>query len=477
MIPLIGFAPDTDPTTPGVIVQCANLIPSEGGMKGAPSPVNIGADVLAMPCVGAAATSDLSGNRRLIVGTSSKLYELSGFSWSDISRGGNYSLGADDRWSYIQFANATLAANPSNVIQRSTSGAFANIAGSPQAKMIEAAQGFALAFNTTTSSDEWYCSEYLNESGWTLNVTTQCVKGRLIGGSGPITAARRFGEDVIAYKAGTLFVGRYVGAPEVWRWTQASNDVGCIGQDAVVDTSIGHVFMGKDNVYLWDGTTPRPLATGSIRRWLFADMNQTYRYKTILLWDRPNHLVWIYYPSAGGGGVIDHCAVYHVLEQKWGLAHSTIQAAVTYTSPTFTYDSGTSLIPTYDTGKGIPYDSLFWLSGTSNPSVFTSLSQLSTLSGGCTSASFTTGDMGDDEGYKACLNFRVRYTEAPTTSTATGYVKDASGDVVQGGEPSVMFDGRHNMRQNARWHRFKVDTVGDFTVTAVRPEFVQMGQR
>ena len=36
---LLGFTPDTDPTTPGVLVDCHNLIPTENGMQDAPTPV------------------------------------------------------------------------------------------------------------------------------------------------------------------------------------------------------------------------------------------------------------------------------------------------------------------------------------------------------------------------------------------------------------------------------------------------------
>jgi hypothetical protein len=477
VIPLAGFAPDMDPTQPGVITDCNNVIPFEGGMRSAPSPASVGAAALAASCAGASTVIDLSGNRRLFAGTLTKLYELNGATWTDRSRAGSYTLGTDDRWSFVQYANATIAATPSAVLQRSTSGAFADIAGAPQAKIVESAQGFVIAFNLSTNADAWYCSTYLDDTNWTLSVSNQCVTGRLIGSGGPLTAARRFGDNVIAYKAGSLYVGTYVGAPEVWRWAQVSADVGCVGQDAVVDTALGHVFVGRDNVYLYDGTTPRPLATGVIRRWLFADMSPAYAYKTMVQWDRTNNLVWIFYPSSGSSGTVDRCAVYHTITQRWGLAHTTIQAIVQFTSPTITFDGGSVLVTTYDASPAIPFESMFWISGTTAPGVFTSTNTLSTLAGTCASAYFITGDYGDDEGYRMCKNLRVRYTSKPTTSTATGYTKDAEGDSIATGSSKAMADGRHNMRQTARWHRFRVDTTGDFEVTAVRPEFKERGKR
>ena len=477
MIALSGFAPDVDPTAPGVLTDCTNVIPFEGGLKGAPAPRTIGIDALASACIGAAATSDLSGSRRLLAGTLTKLYELSGTAWTDRSRAGNYSATDGDRWSFVQYANSTLAATPSAPIQRSTGGAFADISGAPSAKLIEAAAGFAVAFNTSSYADEWYCSAYLDETDWTLALSTQCVKGRLIGGSGPLTAVRRFGDDLIAYKAGAVFVGRYVGAPEVWRWTQASTDVGCVGQEAVVDTVIGHIFVGRDNVYVYDGTTPRPIATEKVRKWLFSDMSPEYAGRSILLWDRPAGHVWLYYVAAGSAGVINRCAVYHVPTQRWGLAHSTIEAAVTYTSNATTYDGGSVLVGTYNAGPAIPFDSAFWITGSYSPSVFSSTHTMSSLVGTCQSASFTTGDFGDDSVYSSCLRYRVRYSTKPTTSTTTGFTKDESGATVVAGSSVAVSDGRHDMRQRARWHRFKTDTTGDFVVTAVDPALIEAGAR
>lgn len=484
MIPIIGFAPDADPMTPGILTDCVNVIPCESGYKGAPSAASVGVPALASACAGSAVMSDLAGARRFFAGTSTKLWEYNGTAWVDVSRATSYTLGTDDRWSFIQYANASLASNVTARIQRSvTSGAFADIATAPQAAIIEAAKGFVLAFNTNeatygVSQDRWWCSALNNETDWTPALSTLCTTGRLIGGSGPITAARRFGDDVVAYKGRSMFVGRFQDAPVVWGWQQVSNDVGCIGQDAVVDTMIGHVFVGSDNLYLYDGTTPRPLdGSGLVRTWLFADMNPLYRYKTVLSWDRINYTIAMYYVSAGSAGVLDRCIVYHALRREWGRADIGIQAVVAYVAPAITYDGGSALVTTYDSGPTIPFDSPYWTAGSSVQSIFNSANTLQSLSGATVASSFTTGDLGDDQGYSSLTNLRVRYHVAPLTSTATGLYKQAAGDSLTAAASSVMSDGRHNMRQSGRFHRALVAQTGDWKATAVRGEFKAGGQR
>ena len=482
MIKILGFAPDADPTSLGVLTDCTNVIPTIGGFRGAPAPAPVGVNTLAAPCRGAVLATELAGTRRLIAGTSAALYELASLSWTDRSRAGApaYALAVDDGWSIVQYANTTLAVTPTAVVQRALpAAAFANVAGSPQAKIIEAASGFAVVFNTSSFVDEWYCSAYLDPTDWVTSVTTQCVKGRLIGSPGPITAAKRFGDNIIAYKSTSMYIGQAVGAPESWRWTQVSTDVGCVGMNAVVDTPIGHIFMGIDGLYVFDGTRPRPLDIGMVREWLANEMVGGFKDKTQLLFDRDNGLVWCYYAPAGGGGVISRCLVIDVGGGRFGRANSTIQAVLSYSSGAFTYDSGSPLITTYDAASNpsISFDSGFWEGNAVSPAVFSSSNVLQTLAGVCGAASFTTGDVGDDEGYRMCTELRVRYVTAPTTSVASGFTKDHAGAPLSLESSGTQADGKHDLRQTGRWHRFSVATTGNFEVTAFRPKFMEAGAR
>ena len=483
MTPLLGFSPDLDPMTPGVLTDCTMTIPFEAGMKGAPSAATTGVTALAATCQGSAVVSDLSGSRRFLAGTSTKIYEWDGSTWNDRSRGASYTAGTEDRWVFLAYGNSTIAATPTAKIQRSTGSgvAFADIAAAPQAKFIEQTLGFVIAFSTIdgtygTSPDRWWCSALNNETDWTPAIATQCTTGRLIGGSGPLLATKRFGDDIVVYKLRSMFVGRYAGAPTVWDFRQVSNDVGCVGQEAVVDTLIGHIFCGADNIYVYDGTTPRPLdGSVAIRNWLFSDMNPDYRYKTSLYWDRINYTVSIYYCSSGSS-TLDHCVVYHVLTKQWGRADRAIEASVGYVSPALTYAGG-GTITTYDAGPAIPYDSPFWLSGAQVSAVFNTLHVVQSLSGACTSSSITTGDIGDESGYSFCDKVRIRYAQAPTTSTATGYTRDEEGVTLATSQSAAKTDGRHDMRQRARFHRFAVAQTGDWKASAVRADLKPAGSR
>jgi hypothetical protein len=96
------------------------------------------ADALAAECLGAETLTKLDATRRVFAGTASKLYELSGTSWTDVSAGGGtYTLGATSRWCFAQFGDTSLAATIDEVIQSTSSAEFAAISGAPQATVIE----------------------------------------------------------------------------------------------------------------------------------------------------------------------------------------------------------------------------------------------------------------------------------------------------------------------------------------------------
>ena len=145
-----GYAPDLDPKTPGVLTDCTALVPSLRGMKGAPSPQTRLLPALAAACRGAALLRKLDDSTRLFAGSSAKLYEAGSTSWTDRTRaaGGDYALGTGNSWRFAQRGDVSFAAAKSDILQSSSSGAFANnAADAPKAAIVEIANGFIFLFD------------------------------------------------------------------------------------------------------------------------------------------------------------------------------------------------------------------------------------------------------------------------------------------------------------------------------------------
>jgi hypothetical protein len=484
--PLGGFSPDMPTDTPGIMVDCTNFIPYDTGMKAAPGARTI-SNALAAACRGAATLTKLSGTRRVFAGSSTKLYELSGAAWSDVSRGANYTLGTDTVWSFAQFGDTSLAASIDNVIQSTTAGAFADVATSPQAKIIvstlSSGGGFVIAFNTVdatygTSPDRWWCCALNDPTTWTPSVASQATTGRLVGSTGAITAAEKLGADrVIAYKAGSIYAGFYVGPPTVWSWTEIPL-YGCAGQNAVADIGTAHFVVGQEEIYIFDGARPQPIADKKVRQWFLDNSSGSYRYKTNVRYDRLNNLVWIFFVSAGSStGTLDTTLVYHLKTGEWGRADRSVQTTMVYNTPGETFDASSG---TFDSDAGTFDQSS---PGSNLIGVFTSSNILSTLDGTPDPSSFTLHDIGDDSMVSSVTDARLRYMTTPTAATVSGFYTMATGLTQTTGMMQSAYDvpangsNIFNLRQTARWHRLKFSFTGAPKVTGYDVPLIPAGTR
>lgn len=474
MTPLRGFAPDLPTTTEGVIVDCVQWVPYESGMRAAESATSY-ADALAAECLGAETLTKLDATRRVFAGTASKLYELSGTSWTDVSAGGGtYTLGATSRWCFAQFGDTSIAATIDEVIQSTSSGAFAAISGAPQATVIESVLtsggGFVLAFNTIdgtygTSPDRWWCCAVNDVTNWTPSVANLCATGRLLGSEGPILTAHKFGSDrVVAYKARSLYLGSFVGANGgVWSWEELPG-FGCVGLDAVANLGTAHFVVGEDNIYIFDGARPQPIAS-DCRKWFIDNSSGTYRYRTIVIYDRDNDLVRVYFPSSGTStGRPDRCLVYHLKTGQWGRDDATIEAALIFIQPSETFDSDSG---TFDAATGT-FDEV--PAGNKLVALFNTSHVMQVLTGDPGASSFTLHDIGDDGVVTSMVEATLRYMQQPTSASISAFYSMATGGSVGAGSSQSAHDVPANgsnsfpIRQTARWHRLKFNFTGDCKV-------------
>jgi hypothetical protein len=486
MTPIVGLAPDSDPNTQGIFTACSAVIPFESGFKGAPSAINATAAALSAACIGATVATKLDGTRRVFSGTTAKLYELSGTSWTDRTRasGGDYNGGSDTRWSFCQFGDTTVAANLADTIQSSSSGAFADITGAPKAKIvISASNNFVIAFNTVdatygTSPDRWWCCAQADQTSWTPNVSTLATTGRLVSTEGPLTAALPLGNEVIAYKARGVYRGSFVGSPFVWQWDLVpGGEAGCVGQEALCDIGGAHFFVSNDNFWVFDGARPIPIGDGVIRQWFLNNSSPQYRYRTKCAYDKQNNLVRVYFPSSASTGACDSTLVFHVGVKKWGRSDRLIEAPLNYIAPGVTIDGLDSFAATIDALPNIPVDSQYWQSGGQVASYFDTNHQLVSLNGPCGASSITFSDVGDDDTVSMVDRVRVRFTQSPATATATGFYKFNEGDsLVQGASGSIN-DGKFDVRQSGRFHRIRIDMTGDHKETGYDVKLIPVGGR
>lgn len=476
--PFIGFQPDADPTTPGVIVDCSDLIPTvRGTYVGAPTGVDVGQDALAAAAITAAIATKLDGTARLFAGTTTKLYERSSTTWTDVSRVAAYNASTTNPWRFAQFGNTTLAINKGDQLQSISTGTdFADL-NAPTAGVMCVAQGFVMLGDTNNggsgttygdSPNRWYCSALYDETDWTPSVTTQCATGLLVDTPGGITAMRTLGENIIAYKDNSMYIGTYEGPPAVWRWDLISAEVGCPSQDAVVELANAHYFISADDFYRYTpGGLPQPIGA-PVKEWFFTRCDPAYKGLIKHAHDRTNSLIYWFYPQ-NGGSTINRCVVYNYKSDKWGVSDRTIECPVEYITGGYTYD--TLPFGSYDAWPEVAYDSPFWDASSRYTGYFDTSHKIMSLTGDNAASSLTTGTYGVSDQFTLLSRVTMRYLDKPISGTCINYYQDELGGDWTTDMITAESSGRFDILRSAPFHKLYIVFTGGVEIAGINAEY------
>ena len=487
----LGLLPDDDATKSGVFTACAAVVPTLRGYKAAPSATSAGLDALAAACKGAVALLKLDGSHRIFAGTTTKLYEnASGTTWTDRTRasGGDYGLSTDSRWRFAQFGDVTLAAAKSDILQASTTGAFANVAANaPQFGVIETVGQFVIGGNASdqggldggadNQDKVWWCAKG-DHTDWTPDIDNECGTLRLTSSPGKVIGLRRFGERIVAYKSNAMYEGVYQGGAQAWDFRELPGHVGAASHEAIVDVGTPdnprHVFMGFDDFYSFDGSRPVPIGINRIKVSVFSELNKGRAEQCLALHDRINSIIYFFYPVSDTVNP-EKCVVYNYRANTWGRDDRTIEAVMDYITAGTAYDGLGALYSTYADLPNFSYDTAFLLDTFPVPAVFDTSHVLQKLNGTPASSSFTTGDYGDDSNEVYLSRVKPRFFTAPTSATMTNYYRQNLGDSLTTDATTAMSSSRFDLRREARWHRLLFELVGSWESPGMVLDIEKMG--
>lgn len=257
-------------------------------------------------------------------------------------------------------------------------------------------------------------------------MATQSANGRLVTSPGRIKAAREFGDDVVAYKDNSMYLGRAVGPPLVWEWQRIPGNIGTSGQESVVVVNSTHFFIGPTDIYIYDGTTPRSIGS-PLRNWLFQNLNPAFRQNIIGATDLAKELVYWYFPSKSSSGQCDSCIVYNIRTQEWGKLTQSIEAALEYAGAQITWDGLGTIAATWDDLPTIAYDSPFWINDKTQPAIIGTDHKLYTLTGPPGRSWLRTGDIGNETGWSLLRRVTPRYRDHPVDASGTNFYRPELG--------------------------------------------------
>jgi hypothetical protein len=328
--------------------------------------------------------------------------------------------------------------------------------------------------------DGWWCSGLYDHTTWTPSVSTQAANGRLLETQGKITAARALGSSIIVYKDKSIYLGQYVGPPIIWAWQLIAIDSGAFSQEAVVSVSGVHYYMGRNGLFMYDGSRPVPLGAVELREWLKANLNQDYVANVKAAYDSKKSLIYWFYPSINSSsGACDEGIVYNTITGKFGRITLNVQAILDYQTASLTWLQLGSLFATWGGWPStVSWTSALFYGSLVGLSFISSDKKIYSMTGPALNSNVTTGDFGDDAQYSTLKRVRPRFIEAPDSASLNHYFKANEGDSLQTGVMVAVFnDGKFDLLKSARFHRVKINNVGNCELSALDYELKPNGTR
>jgi hypothetical protein len=287
------------PTTNGYRVYFpATSDTSVFGTKTTPTPPTIDATNGA-PCSLYAHTNNTVRTGRIFLGYSRQIYELTvsgaAFTWTNRSSGGGpYTLPTvttytnpgyfssqtnESSWSFTSYGDVCFAANKGQGLQASTGAAFGAVAGAPTCRVVATFKDFIFAgdcgnYGSITGAEDMIAwsegggnyTNWVPGTGASQDVYAGYV--RLTDTPGRITALVPLGDNIIAFKALSMYLGTYVGRDYGWVFQLITPLVGCRGPHGVINIGNALVFCAQSDYYIFDGSRPRPITAG-VRNTIF----------------------------------------------------------------------------------------------------------------------------------------------------------------------------------------------------------------
>jgi hypothetical protein len=463
------FGPDLDPAwaiNPGVLTDVADMVPSKRGTLktyASTTSQDISAGTFSEStygtCLSGCVQKKIDGTGRMFVGTTTRLMENTGASWSDRSAGAtDYTTAAN--WDFTTFGNDVIAVSKANAPQVSNSTTFAALSGSPpKASVCTTNKNFVLLGDcdngTDNLGDQIWWSGLGNDATWAASAATQAGNYRLLDSPGNVTALENMRDAVIAYKEDSVYVGDYQGSPLLWTWRLVSDKVGCAAMHGIAVVDGIHYFLHRTGVYRFDGASVQPIGQ-PVNRYLFDKMASQVNYATAqAAYDEYEGLVLWYFHDTGAASN----------ERRYALAFNPTTGNYGFVKLAWATGTCRAVI------KATLSDLTAWSSGQATQSnnvvtigIESSVAQLrrAQFAGSASGAtmSFTTGDIGDDILFSKLERIKPRALSFYTTSMtdATVYGKASEGDSYDSGTTYTQDTARSRWdgEKSNRWLQIKL---------------------
>jgi hypothetical protein len=304
-----------------VLLDAQNVLVGSRGYIPVPDLNEIGGDALPANCVGLCIARTTTGSIVVFAGTTTKLYKLSGTTWTDVSRlvGGNYAVPVGEYWQFAQYGDTLIAVNIADVPQAiSVTGGvnFAALGGSPpKARYVAVVGDFVVLACLDTDQKKLINSAINNPTGWTVG--TNLCDDQTFGDGGRVVgcASGEFGY-VVQEKAIRRMIFQ-PGSDVAFRFERVSDERGAAGGYSLV-SSVGTIFfLTEDGFYLYGASGLLPIGQDRVNRWFNDNADTSRRFSVLGFADvSAPRVYWAFY-NMQSSTIFDRVICYDWQKDKW----------------------------------------------------------------------------------------------------------------------------------------------------------------
>ena len=441
-----------------------NVFPNNVGYSPFPTPVDIS------PSATEDLTSVFAGKDGddvvVFAGGDSKLFRSYSNAGSviieNVSKSGNYNT-SPEAFSFEQFGKRVLACKNNNKIQQwtlsSSNTKFSDISEAPTAKCMTIVRDFVVAGNIDSGDKpnlvKW--SDLNNEENWTPGPQSQSDSQYLADGGAiqNITG----GEIGVIFLENAIYRMSYVGSPLFFQFDKIST-IGCFeGKSCIEDNGISY-FLSNDGFYQTDGNTVTGIGVNKVDEWFLknADISKLPTLSTTV---HPVYklVIWNFADNFGKRQNL----IYHVETGRWSRTITEATCVGNLATLGTSLEELSLLYPNIDTKVPASLDSRVWVGG---KYIFAGAKnrKITSFTGDCVDPRLETLDlMGNSNSVITMIRPLVDNGKANISIAS----RQALDDTINFGTVSVTYEDRNNVRSGGRYHRVRVEPVGDNWTTAV----------
>lgn len=453
-----------DLNNPGALTA-KNCYPAQSTYK-ALAGISVYSDALGERPLAMTPAKATDGNSHMFAATDSKLYKLqTDATWDNVSKSGDYSNAA--RWEFSLYGDRVIAVTLAEDLQSyvlGTSTLFSDLTTGLKAAHVASSGEFVMVGNTSDTTDgavphrvRWCAIG--DPTDWTVAASTQADFQDLNSNWGPVTGLM-FAGDFYAFQERAITRLSYVGSPTVFDVDTFDTGRGLKYEGAGV--AIGNLvfFLSEDGFYLLRYSEIIPIGAEKVNKFFFSDLSEDYADRVRATVDPINNLVFWAYPSRDSLGTLDKMLIYNWVTNRWSQADAyDLTGFGRAGSLGYTLEDLDTITTDLD-ALSQSLDSRAWKGGEHVLAAFNADYKLCYFSGDTLAATVDTKEQKlskertrvrrvraiTDATPTVKVGTRNTYTDSTTWSSA--YSPNSTGDIP--------------VRENAHYHRFRIETTGDF---------------